>query len=401
MAKQSLITIVEARERVLAHAEPLDGERVDVDQALGRVLATPIAASGDMPPFDCAAMDGYAIEAGPAGRTLTLVGEARAGTPSGRTLGGGEAIRISTGAALPAGAGAVVRQEDVEAREGVIEAKVEVREGQHVRRAGEDLHAGAMVLEAGTRLGTAELGTAVAAGVAELTVARQPRVAVICTGDELRAPGEPLGPGQIHNSNAIMLTSLATRAGALVTPAERLRDDPASTELAFAAALAGAEVLIISGGVSVGPHDHVRPALSTLGVEERFWGVALQPGKPTLFGTRDRKLVFGLPGNPVSAVVTFALFAWPALAALQGAAASPAQPPHAELGEAVRRHPHREQALRVRLEQRDGRIVALPNGGQQSHLISSLLGAAALALIPPGEGDLEPGSTVALAPLPN
>ena len=182
MAKQSLITIVEARERVLAHAEPLDGERVDVEQALGRVLATPIAASGDMPPFDCAAMDGYAIEAGPAGRTLTLVGEARAGTPSGRTLGGGEAIRISTGAAFPAGAGAVVRQEDVEAREGVIEAKVEVREGQHVRRAGEDLRAGAMVLEAGTRLGTAELGTAVAAGVGRA----DRRAAAACRGDLYR-----------------------------------------------------------------------------------------------------------------------------------------------------------------------------------------------------------------------
>ena len=401
MAVRTLIPIAEARERVLAHAEPLDSECVHVEDSLGRVLAVPVAARGHVPPFGCSAMDGYAIEAGPAGRKLTLVGESRAGAPSGRTLGAGEAIRISTGAAVPIGASAVVRQEDVEAREDAIETNVEVREGEHIRRAGEDLRAGATVLEAGTRLGTAELGTAVGAGVAELTVARRPRVAVICTGDELRAPGEPLGPGEIHNSNAIMLATLATRAGALVTPAERLRDDRASTEAAFAASLADADLLVVSGGVSVGPHDHVKPALSVLGVEERFWGVALQPGKPTWFGTRDRRLVFGLPGNPVSAVVTFALFVWPALLALQGAAASLAQPPSAELAVAVKRSRHREQALRVRLEQREGRTVAVPNGGQQSHLVSSLLGAAALAMIPPGEGELEAGSTVTLSPLPN
>lgn len=402
MTVRTLLTIAQARERVLAHVVPLESERAEVEEALGRVLAAPVVASGDVPPFDCSAMDGYAIEAGPAGRRLKLVGEARAGAPSGLTLGPGEAIRISTGAAVPAGAGTVIRQEeDTEALEDEIETTVEVRDGQHIRRAGEDLRGGTTVLEPGTRLGTAELGIAVGAGVGELMVARQPHVAVICTGDELRGPGEALQPGQIHNSNAIMLTTLSTRAGALVEAAARLRDDPASTEAAFAAALADADVLVVSGGVSVGPHDHVRPALSALGVQERFWGVAMQPGKPMWFGTRDRQLVFGLPGNPVSAVVTFALFAWPALAALQGAAGSPAQPAEAELGEAVMRNPGREQALRVRLEQREGRTVAIPNGGQESHLVSSLLGAAALALIPAGEGELELGATVALAPLPN
>jgi molybdopterin molybdotransferase len=226
-------------------------------------------------------------------------------------------------------------------------------------------------------------------------------VAVSCTGDELRAPGESLGPGEIHNSNAVMLVSLAARSGALTGRAERLPDDREATRAGLAAALERVDVLVVSGGVSVGPHDHVKPALAALGIPELFWGVALQPGKPTWFGARDGKLVFGLPGNPVSAVVTFSLFVAPALRALQGAKEGHVALAHAELGAAVRRNTRREQAVRVRLEQRDGRVVAVPNGPQGSHLVSSLLGAEALALIPPGDGELGEGSRVALAPLPN
>ena len=176
---------------------------------------------------------------------------------------------------------------------------------------------------------------------------------MLCTGDELRAPGEPLRPGEIHNSNAPMLTGLATRAGAAAAPAERLPDDRAATEAGIAAALGRSDVVIISGGVSVGPHDHVKPVLAALGVEEIFWSVALQPGKPTWFGTRGGEIyVFGLPGNPVSAVVTFSLFVAPALAALQGATPARRLESEAVLGEAVRRNPRREQAVRVRLRAR-------------------------------------------------
>ncbi|HUB03984.1 MAG TPA: gephyrin-like molybdotransferase Glp [Solirubrobacteraceae bacterium] len=396
----TLITIAEARERVLSAAKPLGTERVAIDDARDRVLAADLTAAGNVPPFPCSAMDGYALLPGDAGRTLTVVGESRAGTPSSLPLGDGGAIRISTGAAIPDGATAVIPQEDVETRNGTITTRTVVSAGDHIRGAGEDMRSGETVLRAGTTLGAAELGAAVAAGVGEVTVYRRPRVQVLCTGDELRAPGEPLGPGEIHNSNAPMLDALAAAEGALVGTAGRLPDDRAATEAGLAAALDGADVVIVTGGVSVGPHDHVKPALAALGVEEVFWRVALQPGKPTWFGRRGDVLVFGLPGNPVSAVVTFSLFARPALAALQGRSEEPGLETEAVLATAVRRNPDREQAIRVRLERRNGALVATPNGPQGSHIVTSLLGADALAFVPAGEGELEVGAAVALERLP-
>jgi molybdopterin molybdotransferase len=256
------------------------------------------------------------------------------------------------------------------------------------------------VLSKGSRLGAVELGAAVAAGAESLLVSRRPTVSVLCTGDELRAPGEPLRPGEIHNSNAPMLTGLAAGSGAQTAAAVRLPDDRAATEQGLEAALRQSDVVIISGGVSVGPHDHVKPALATLGVEEIFWSVALQPGKPTWFGARgDGDYVFGLPGNPVSAVVTYSLFVAPALSALQGAQTPRPVQSQAVLGAAVRRNPRREQALRVRLERDSGGTLAIPNRGQGSHMLTSLLGADALAMIPAGEGTLEPGTKVALEEL--
>jgi molybdopterin molybdotransferase len=394
-----LISIAQARTLVLQRVRPLGQEQIDVADALDRVLAQEIRATGNVPPFPCSAMDGYAIKDGPAGRTLTVVGESRAGSPSDHELQDGEAIRISTGAAVPAGATAVVRQEDVAADDRAITTTEPVALGQNLRHPGEDMRAGTRVLPAGTLLGAGELGVAVAAGLGRLRVARRPVVQVLCTGDELRAPGEPLGPGEIHNSNAPMLVSLSTRNGAAALPAARLPDDRAATEQGLSAALERADVTIVSGGVSVGPHDHVKPALATLGVQEVFWGVALQPGRPTWFGTVGRRLVFGLPGNPVSAFVTFSLFAGPALAALQGAAEAHVLETEAVLGTSVRRNSDREQAVRVRLERRDGVTVALPNGPQASHIITSLLGADALALIPSGAGEAPAGTTVRLEPL--
>jgi molybdopterin molybdotransferase len=396
-----LITIAQARDRVIAATPRLESERVEIAEALDRVLARDVQASGDVPPFACSAMDGYAVTAGPSGRSLALAGESRAGAPSKKPLDDGEAIRISTGAAVPEGATAVIRQEDVENGGREVRTMAAVEEGANIRRAGEDMHAGTIVLKSGATLGAAELGAAVAAGVGAVVAARRPRVAVLCTGDELRAPGETLGPGQIHNSNAPMLVALAIHSGAIAGPPQILRDDRHATEGALAAALEVSDVVIVSGGVSVGPHDHVKPALASLGVQELFWGVALQPGKPTWFGTRGATLVFGLPGNPVSAFVTFSLFARPALAELQGAAPDDALDTEAVLGVAVRRNIRREQALRVRLEHVDGSLVAVPNGPQGSHIMTSLLGADALALIPAGEGELAPGTTVALERLPN
>jgi molybdopterin molybdotransferase len=393
-----LITIAEARALILARVQPLGTETVALEQALGRVLAADLTAAGDVPSFPSSAMDGYAIMAGASGRTLAVVGESRAGTPSERTVAAGEAIRISTGAAVPAGATAVIPQEHVRVLdERTIETEGASAAGEHIRMPGEDIRAGSTVLSAGAVLGAAALGAAAAAGAGEVVAARRPRVAVLCTGDELRAPGEPLGPGEIHNSNAPMLTALATRAGAITAAARRIPDDRVATERGIGDALQSSDVVIISGGVSVGPHDHVKSVLSELGVDEVFWSVSLQPGKPTWFGVREGgALVFGLPGNPVSAVVTFSLFVAPALAALLGGP-SP-EPPRASalLGVDVARNPRRDQMIRVRLTDEGDGVRAYPNRGQGSHILTSLLGADALALIPTGEGQLPAGATVAL-----
>jgi molybdopterin molybdotransferase len=394
-----MISIAEARRRVLAAVTPLDPERIAVADALDRVLAEDVVATTDVPPFPSSAMDGYAVESGPAGRELRLVGESRAGAPADRELQADEAIRISTGGAVPAGATAVIRQEDTEERGETVFVSAAVEPDENIRPAGEVMERGTVALSRGTTLRAPELGAAVTAGVGTVLVGSRPRVAVFSTGDELRAAGEPLRPGEIHNSNAPMLTALATHAGALTARAGRLPDDRAATEAGLGEALDSADVVIVSGGVSVGPHDHVKPALAELGVDEIFWRVALQPGKPTWFGSREGKLVFGLPGNPVSAAVTFALFAAPALAALQGASEK-AGDRHVPLGSAVRPNRDREQAIRVRLESRDGTVVAVPNGPQGSHVITSLLGADALALIPAGPEEVPAGTVVALAPLP-
>jgi len=391
------ISIAAARAAVLAACAPLGHEPVPVEQALDRVLAGDLVAAADVPRFVNSAMDGFAVRSDASSRTLRVVGESRAGAPATVALGEGEAIRISTGAPLPDGADAVVRLEDAREQNGRVALAQPVAPGANVRRPGEDLRAGATVLPAGTRLGPAELGVAVSAGAGTLSCARRPRVAVLCTGDELREPGAALGPGEIHNSNAVALAALAARAGAEVLGARAVADEPAATEVAFADALARADVVVASGGVSVGPHDHVKDALAALGVDRRFWRVDLRPGGPTWFGARGAQLVFGLPGNPVSSFVTFTLFVRPALLALQGA---PPLPPRLEpaLAQPVARRA-REQALRVRLERRAEGLRATPNGPQGSHVASSLLGADALAFVAAGEGELAAGARVPVEPL--
>jgi molybdopterin molybdotransferase len=387
-----LIPVAEARSRVLEAVGRLPAEPVPVADALGRVLAEDVESPISVPPFDSSAMDGYALIAGAAGE-LELIGEARAGHPAEAGVRPGTAIAISTGAAVPEGATAVVPVERTELAGAAVRVP-DTEPGANIRRAGEDIAAGETVLRAGEALEPAALGVAASVGRASLSCAHRPRVALLVTGDELTEPGEPLAPGGIYSSNGYALAAQVERAGATLAMRERVADTVQATRAALGSALDEADVVVVSGGVSVGPHDHVKPALAELGVEQRFWGVSLRPGKPVWFGTLGDKLAFGLPGNPVSAMVTFQLFVRPALAALQGADPSISRT-SARLEQAVARNRRREQAVRVRLAAGDdGWRVSLTKGAQGSHVLTSMLGANALALIAPGEGEAAAGELV-------
>ena len=390
MGAPELISIDEARERVLAEVRPLDTEHVP--PALGRFLAEPAVAREDLPPFDASAMDGFAVPVGEAS-ILRIEGESRAGAPSSSPLAPGTACRISTGAVVPEGTHAVVPIERTEEQSGGVVVPA-TEAGANIRRAGEDVRTGETVMAAGSEIGPAEVAVLASLGMPAVLCARVPRLAIVATGDELVEPGVDLAPGQIRNSNVYGLAAQADRARAQVVMREQVADNFDETKDALARALASADVVCVSGGVSVGPHDHVKPALAELDVTERFWGVRLQPGKPTWFGTtREGTLVFGLPGNPVSAMVTFHLFARPAVRALQGADPG-IEPAVARLGEPLRRSPKRDQMVRVRLERGDDGSIARPTKAQGSHVLTSMLGADALARVRAGEGDIAAGEQI-------
>jgi molybdopterin molybdotransferase len=382
----ALLSIDEALARVLARVEPLELEAVPTADAAGRFLAEDAIATVDLPPFRSSAMDGYAIRAADTPGTLPVVFRIAAGAPSSSPLEPGQAMAISTGGAVPEGADAVVPIEVVVERDNNLVVEDSVEPGAHVRSVGGDVERGAVVLAAGARIGAPQVGALAAAGVATVRAVRQPRVVVLSTGTELRAPGENLGPGQIYESNGAMLAATFAGAGAVVERIGPVPDDEASHRAALERGLE-ADVLVSSGGVSVGPHDLVRRILGELGAEEEFWGVAVRPGKPLAFSVLGRKLVFGLPGNPVSSLVSAELFVRPALHALQGAKAPG---PHWQVGTLaapIRRNPARPALVRAR---RDGdRLEAL--SGQESHMIVRAAGADALVLVPAGDGELAAG----------
>ena len=388
-----LITVEEARSRVLAAVRPLADERVAVDDALGRVVAEDVVAEFELPPFDSSAMDGFAVMAGPAAE-LPVVGESQAGRPFGGELQPGQAVRISTGAVVPRGADAIVPIEHVEVNGDSVRVP-DVAAGAHLRPAGDDLHRGDLVLRAGTALGAAEIGMLAGLGRVDVDCARRPRLAIVATGDELVSAGRPLEPGQIYDSNAAAIGAQALSAGAEVIGRTRLDDTRRGTVDGIAAAAESADVICITGGVSVGPHDHVKPALAELGFDELLWGVKLKPGKPFWFGVRGEQYAFGLPGNPVSAMVTFALFARPALRALQGADPG-ATRSTAVLDGPIGANADRDQAVRCRLRMGDDGWHAEPTGPQGSHVMSSMLDASALAIVPAGDRDLAPGERVTI-----
>jgi molybdopterin molybdotransferase len=391
-AVDNLISISQARLSVLEACEPLLTETIPLSESIGRVLGHDITSEQELPSFRSSAMDGFAVVAGEA-QTLRVVGESRAGHPMGKTLEAGQAAKISTGAVVPSGADAVVPIEHCQ-QDGSIVSVPETQEGSNVRYPAEDIRAGDLVLKAGTPLFSFELAVLAALGQTEVPCSKQPSVAVLATGDELVDPEVRPELGQLRNSNSLALAAAAQQAGGVVIDQRLVADDESATRQALAHAISQADVVCVSGGVSVGEHDHVKSALSWLGVRPVFWKVAIKPGKPTWFGTHDSCLVFGLPGNPVSAMVTFHLFVRPALRALLGANTQDTRGVGV-LDESIDTRPGREQVIRCKLSvQDDGWHVSPTRAAQDSHILTSMLDTQAFALIPAGSKPLEPGTRV-------
>jgi molybdopterin molybdotransferase len=393
-----LISLTQAQALVLERARPLPAERVPLQKAAGRVLAEPARAAVDLPPFRSSAMDGYALRSSDTPGTLPIVFRIAAGAPAPRALQPGEAMGIATGGLVPDGADAVVPHERVVEGDNRIEVEHSVAITANVREPGRDVRADEVVVEAGVRLGPAQIGALAAAGAAEVVCTRRPTVAVLATGSELRPPGSTLAPGEIYEANAVMLAAQIEAAGAEVSTLEAAADDEVAHRAAVVRGLE-ADVLVTSGGVSVGPHDLVRRVEAELGVEEVFWRVAVRPGKPVAFGVRDRTLVFGLPGNPVSSLVSCELFVKPAVLALQGAADPGPGFASGRLGQAIGRNPSRDDLVRATSTVDDDGVVLHPVSGQESHMIVRAAGATALVLVPRGDGELATGTTVRYLPI--
>ena len=388
-----LLSFDEAVARILERVQPLPPEPVSLEDAAGRVLAEEALSRADLPPFDSSAMDGFAVRASETPGRFPIAFRVAAGSPAPAPLPIGAAATIATGGAVPEAADAVVPIERATEDDGQVEIPDAAKAAAHIRPRGGDVRAGEVVAHAGARLGAARIGALAAAGVGQVSCFGRPRVSVLATGSELRAPGEALAPGQIYESNRPMIAATLAAAGANVELLPVVRDDEGEHRAAMERGLE-ADVLVTSGGVSVGPHDLVRSVARDLGVEEVFWGVAVKPGKPLAFGVRGRTLVFGLPGNPVSSLVGTLLFVRPAVDALQGASDPGPTFDVGKTSSALRRNPGRDEFVRARRTFGDDGAVVAAITGQESHMIVRASSADVLVHVPRGSGEIAAGDRV-------
>ncbi len=386
-----LLSLDDARRRLMAHARPADGEIVTLHEAAGRVLVEPLVpALVDVPGFDNSAMDGFAVRAADTPGRLRVVGEVAAGMAVLPTVRKGTTVRIMTGAPLPAGADAVVPIEEAEEDDGGVQLAA-ARPGAHVRTAGHDTRRGDEVCLAG-ELRPAGIAVLASLGIGEVAVRRRPVVAVLSTGDELVAIGKPLGPHQVHDANGVALAAAVREAGGEALLLARAGDDAGQIERALTDAVARADLVVTSAGVSVGRHDHVRAVLESAGNLD-FWRVAVQPGKPLAVGEIGGTTLIGLPGNPVSALVTFELFVRPFIRAMLGLEGDGRVHILATPTEPMRKDEARRAFLRVALRPAGDRMEAGPAGGQQSSQLRPLAAGNALLVVPEGIHAAQPSQT--------
>lgn len=396
------LTVAEAQTLILEAASRLGAETISAVDSAGRVLCEPIVSTRRHPPADCSAMDGYAVQrSNLSGATpqrpvsLRVVYEVPAGGQAPRALESGEAARIFTGAPVPPGADAVVRQEDTTAQGDRVEIIVEAQPREFVRDAAEDYDIGDRLIEPGVVLRSSHLGVLASVGRTIVSVHQRPRVAILSGGDELVEPDHPADSGQIVSSNSYTLAAQCREIGASPVYLGIAEDRPESIESRLRAGLR-ADVIVSSAGVSVGDHDHVRGVLEKIGCQLRFWGVLMKPGYPLAFGVIESTgtLVFGLPGNPVSTAVTFEQFVRPALLKMMGHARVHRPMIRATLTEGLRKKPGRLHLVRVALEDRGGRWFATPTENQSSGVLTSMIRGQGLAVFPLEAEALEAGETV-------
>jgi molybdopterin molybdotransferase len=396
-----MLSLDDALSQLLTHASLVASERVSLTDAAGRVLADPrIVAAVDVPAFANSSMDGFALRAADAPGTLRVAGESAAGTGSLPAVEPGTAIRIMTGAPMPPGADAVVPVEDVAESNGAVSIPGSVSAGAFVRMAAHDTRAGDEVLLAGP-LSPAKLAVLASIGLGTVEVRRRPIVAILSTGDELVAPGDALRLGQIHDANGPALAAAVTEAGGEPLLLPRVGDDPEAIERVLRGGAASADLVVASGGVSVGRHDHVRPVLERHGTLD-FWRIAVQPGKPLAVGELGATTVIGLPGNPVSALVTFELFVRPFVRAMLGLVGDGRARVRAVVSQRIPKDSSRRAFLRVVVGASDDGYVARPAGGQQSSQLRPMADANALLIVPEGVDAVEPGTAyeaIVLEPL--
>ncbi len=394
---EKLIEYPEAVRLVLENARQLPAEDLSLLESQGLALAEDVRARFDSPPFDNSAVDGYAVRSADAeaGRTFRVVDEAPAGRPAAKSVGEGEAIKIFTGGVIPEGADAVVMVENTTGWGERFELKKAASPGQNVRGSGEDVRGGDVILKKGAEVGPPEIALAATQGYRGLPVYRRPKVVVLSTGTELVEPGaRDLSPGEIYDSNSFAVIAQARELGAETRRISAASDDPDLIRDALGEVLETADVVVTSGGVSVGEKDLVKGTMLELGVQQIFWGVKFKPGKPLFFGVRGDVRLFGLPGNPVSAMVCFELFVRPALMRMMGR--EDKKRPHIDVyfQEDIKNNFGRMHAMRVSLERTDKGWLARSVGAQGSGLVSSLIRADALALIGPDSEGARAGEPV-------